>query len=91
VTLLKGDRDVFGDGTVVILSTPGHTPGHQSLFVRLPRTGDIVLTGGAVHFKSNWDNRRVTANNFNKEQTLPSMQKLAETVSREEPQLLDQP
>src|SRR5690242_11559285 len=50
VTLLEGDRDVFGDGTVVILSTPGHTPGHQSLFVRLPRTGPIVLSGDAVHF-----------------------------------------
>jgi len=87
VTLLEGDRDVFGDGTLVILSTPGHTPGHQSLLVRLPRTGEIVLTGDAVHFKSNWDNRRVPANNFNKEQTLASMQKLAETVSREEAQL----
>ena len=87
VTLLEGDRDVFGDGSVTILSTPGHTPGHQSLLVRLPRTGDIVLSGDAVHFKSNWDNRRVPATNFNKEQTLASMDKLAETVSREEAQL----
>jgi N-acyl homoserine lactone hydrolase len=87
VTLLEGDRDVFGDGTVVILSTPGHTPGHQSLFVRLPRTGPIVLSGDAVHFKSNWDNRRVPSPNFNKDQTLASMQKLAETISREEAQL----
>jgi len=37
VTLLEGDRDVFGDGTLMILSTPGHTPGHQSLLVKLPR------------------------------------------------------
>jgi N-acyl homoserine lactone hydrolase len=87
VTLLEGDRDVFGDGTMVILSTPGHTPGHQSLFVRLPRTGPIVLSGDAVHFKSNWDNRRVPSPNFNKDQTLASMQKLAETISREEAQL----
>jgi glyoxylase-like metal-dependent hydrolase (beta-lactamase superfamily II) len=87
VTLLEGDRDVFGDGTVVILSTPGHTPGHQSLLVKLPRTGEIVLSGDAVHFKSNWDNRRVPAPNFNKEQTLASMQKLAETISRDEAQL----
>ena len=36
---LAGDRDVWGDGSVVILSTPGHTPGHQSLLVVLPRTG----------------------------------------------------
>jgi N-acyl homoserine lactone hydrolase len=87
VTLLEGDRDVFGDGTVVILSTPGHTPGHQSLLVKLPRTGEIVLSGDAVHFKSNWDNRRVPAPNFNKEQTLASMQKIAETISRDEAQL----
>jgi glyoxylase-like metal-dependent hydrolase (beta-lactamase superfamily II) len=87
VTLLEGDRDVFGDGTLVILSTPGHTPGHQSLLVKLPRTGEIVLSGDAVHFKSNWDNRRVPAPNFNKEQTLASMQKLAETISRDEAQL----
>jgi N-acyl homoserine lactone hydrolase len=40
-----------------------------------------------VHFKSNWDNRRVPAPNFNKEQTLASMQKLAETISRDEAQL----
>jgi glyoxylase-like metal-dependent hydrolase (beta-lactamase superfamily II) len=36
---LAGDHDVFGDGSVTILSTPGHTPGHQSLLVRLPKTG----------------------------------------------------
>jgi len=46
-----------------------------------------VLSGDAVHFKSNWDNRRVPAINYNKEQTLASMEKLAETVSREEAQL----
>ena len=49
---------VFGDGSVIILSTPGHTPGHQSLLVKLPKTGALILSGDAVHFKSNWDNRR---------------------------------
>jgi N-acyl homoserine lactone hydrolase len=51
VTKLDGDHDVFGDGSVVIVSTPGHTPGHQSLLVRLPKTGAVVLSGDAVHFK----------------------------------------
>ena len=74
VTMLEGDRDVFGDGSVVIISTPGHTPGHQSLLVRLPKTGPVVLSGDAVHFKANWDNRRVPAINIDKEQTLASMQ-----------------
>ena len=63
VTKLEGDHDVFGDGSVTILATPGHTPGHQSLLVRLPKTGALVLSGDAVHFRSNWDNRGVPANN----------------------------
>jgi N-acyl homoserine lactone hydrolase len=87
VTELVGDRDVFGDGSLTILSTPGHTPGHQSLLVKLPKTGAIVLTGDAVHFKSNWDNRGVPVNNASKEQTLASMQKISETLTNEKAQL----
>jgi N-acyl homoserine lactone hydrolase len=48
--LLDGDHDVFGDGSVVILSTPGHTPGHQSLFVRLAKAGPLVLSGDLYHY-----------------------------------------
>jgi N-acyl homoserine lactone hydrolase len=87
VTKLEGDGDVFGDGSVTLLSTPGHTPGHQSLLVKLPKTGAIVLSGDAVHFKSNWDDRRVPSINFNKEQTLASMQKISETLVKEKAQL----
>ena len=47
---LTGDHDVFGDGTVVLKSTPGHTPGHQSLFLKLAKTGAIVLTGDLYHY-----------------------------------------
>ena len=50
--LLDGDHDVFGDGSVVILSTPGHTPGHQSLFVRLAKSGPLVLSGDLYHYPS---------------------------------------
>lgn len=50
VRILQGDYDVFGDGAVVLKSTPGHTPGHQSLYVRLPRTGGIVLSGDLYHY-----------------------------------------
>jgi N-acyl homoserine lactone hydrolase len=87
VTLLEGDRDVFGDGSVVIISTPGHTPGHQSLLVRLPKTGAVVLTGDAVHFKDNWDNRRAPPFNVNKEQSLASMQRIADIMAKEHAQL----
>jgi glyoxylase-like metal-dependent hydrolase (beta-lactamase superfamily II) len=87
VTKLEGDHDVFGDGSLTILSTPGHTPGHQSLLVKLPHTGGVVLSGDAVHFKGNWDNRGVPAINFNKEQTLASMQKISETLTKEKAQL----
>jgi len=50
VTKLEGDHDVFGDGSVTILSTPGHTPGHQSLFLKLPKTGNVLLSGDLYHY-----------------------------------------
>jgi glyoxylase-like metal-dependent hydrolase (beta-lactamase superfamily II) len=87
VTKLEGDRDIFGDGSLVILSTPGHTPGHQSLLVTLPHTGPVVLSGDAVHFQSNWDNRRVPVVNFSKEETLASMQKISDTMTKDKAQL----
>ncbi len=45
-----GDHDVFGDGTVVLKFTPGHTPGHQALFVKLAHTGGVVLSGDLYHY-----------------------------------------
>ena len=48
--ILQGDHDVFGDGAVVLKSTPGHTPGHQSLYVKLARSGGIVLSGDLYHY-----------------------------------------
>ncbi|HEX3858626.1 MAG TPA: N-acyl homoserine lactonase family protein [Pseudolabrys sp.] len=87
VKKLDGDYDVFGDGSVTILSTPGHTPGHQSLLVKLPKTGAVLLSGDAVHFKDNFDKRRVPAGNTSKEQTLASMQRLADVMKKEHAQL----
>jgi N-acyl homoserine lactone hydrolase len=87
VELLAGDKDVFGDGSVTILATPGHTPGHQSLLVRLPKTGAVVLSGDAVHFRDNWDNRRVPGMNTSKELSTASMQKIADTLDKEKAQL----
>ena len=50
-----GDKDVFGDGTVVMLNTPGHTPGHHSLLVRLKEKGNVLITGDLAHFHENYD------------------------------------
>jgi N-acyl homoserine lactone hydrolase len=48
--VIDGDYDVFGDGTATLIATPGHTPGHQCLLVRLPKTGPVLLTGDLYHF-----------------------------------------
>jgi len=87
VTKLEGDKDVFGDGSIVIISTPGHTPGHQSLLVKLPKTGAVLLSGDAVHFKSNWENRRVPSMNVDKDMTTASMQRMADIMAKEKAQL----
>jgi len=84
---IAGDKDLFGDGTLVILSTPGHTPGHQSLLVHLAKTGYIVLSGDVVHFASNWDNRRVPGFNYDKAQSSASMDKIARLLDEKHAQL----
>ncbi len=76
IVKLNGDYDVFGDGAVVIKSTPGHTPGHQSLFVLLPKTGPVILSGDFVHLKSNWEAKRVPSTNYNIEQSARSMNEM---------------
>jgi N-acyl homoserine lactone hydrolase len=86
-TRLEGDHDVFGDGSVVIVATPGHTPGHQSLLVKLPKTGAVLLSGDAVHFKDNWEHRRVPAQNSDKDKTVASMQRMANLMAKEQAQL----
>jgi N-acyl homoserine lactone hydrolase len=87
VTQLEGDRDVFGDGSVTIVSTPGHTPGHQSLLVKLPKTGAVLLSGDAVHFKANWEARNVPGGNFDKAKTSTSMTRMADLMAKDKAQL----
>jgi N-acyl homoserine lactone hydrolase len=84
---LDGDRDVFGDGSVQIISTPGHTPGHESLLVHLPRTGWLVLSGDVAHFKDNWDNRRVPSMNVDAGKTITSMRRVADLLEQHKAQL----
>ena len=63
------------------------TPFGQSLLVKLPKTGAILLSGDTVHFKSNWENRRIPENNFDKANTAASMQRIAEIIANEKAQL----
>jgi glyoxylase-like metal-dependent hydrolase (beta-lactamase superfamily II) len=50
VIIKADDYDVFGDGSVVIKSAPGHTPGHQVLLVKLAKTGPVLLSGDLYHY-----------------------------------------
>ena len=70
------DKDVFGDGSVIVLRTPGHTPGHSSLLVKLPQKGAVILSGDAMHFQENFNAFGVPAFNFDRAQTVASMERL---------------
>jgi N-acyl homoserine lactone hydrolase len=77
VHTLDGEHDVFGDGSVVCLPTHGHTPGHQSLRVRLA-TGDIVLAGDACYFCQTLRERRLPKYVYDRPQMLASLDRLAQ-------------
>jgi len=68
----KDDYDVFGDGTVVIKSAPGHTPGHQVLFLKLRKTGPLLVAGDLYHYPEERTMNRFPSFEFNKEQSAAS-------------------
>ena len=76
------DYDVFGDGSVTIHQAPGHTPGHAVLLVKLPQSGPVLLTGDMWHLAESREKRLVPSFNFNREQTLASMDKV-EALAKE--------
>ncbi|MCZ4296619.1 N-acyl homoserine lactonase family protein [Henriciella marina] len=67
------NHDVFGDGAVIIMETPGHTPGHASLLVNLPETGPVFLTGDLYHREESREGERVPAFNTDVEETRASI------------------
>jgi glyoxylase-like metal-dependent hydrolase (beta-lactamase superfamily II) len=79
---LTADKDVFADGSVVILATPGHTEGHHSLLVRLPKTGPVLLTGDLYHFEENRRTRGVPSFNTDRAATLASMDRFEAIAAR---------
>ncbi|HYV64469.1 MAG TPA: N-acyl homoserine lactonase family protein [Bryobacteraceae bacterium] len=68
----KNEYDVFGDGTVVLKSAPGHSPDHQVLFLKLVKTGPVVLSGDLYHYPEERKLNRVPTTEFNAQQTIAS-------------------
>jgi len=88
VVKAAGDHDVFGDGSVMTLSTPGHTPGHQALLVRLANTGPVILSGDWAHFTENREGRGVPDFNTNRADTLASFDRLEGLIANLDARLI---
>jgi N-acyl homoserine lactone hydrolase len=73
VEAVPKDKDIFGDGTVMMLDMPGHTPGHHSLLVKLKEKGNVLLTGDLAHFHENYDSNGVPTFNTSRHETLASL------------------
>lgn len=86
----SGDQDVFGDASVIITATPGHTPGHSSLLVFLKNTGPVFLTGDLFHFHSEVGLRNVSRWNTSRADTLASIERFEELVEALNPVVIVQ-
>jgi glyoxylase-like metal-dependent hydrolase (beta-lactamase superfamily II) len=87
IVLNGEDHDVFGDGTVVIKSTPGHTPGHQSLFLKLAKTGNVLLAGDLYHYPEEITLKKIPSFDTDKEQTAKSRAMIEDFVKQNRAQL----
>jgi N-acyl homoserine lactone hydrolase len=87
-TIIKTDDfDVFGDGTVIIKFAPGHTPGHQVLFLKLAKTGPILVAGDLYHYPEERTTGNVPTFEYNKEQSLASRAKIEAFLKQSKAQL----
>jgi len=78
---VSGDKDVYGDGTVTMLSMPGHTPGSYALLVRLQKAGPILLSGDVVHFEEQLTANNVPPFNTDRAASLASMDRLRAMIA----------
>jgi N-acyl homoserine lactone hydrolase len=78
---VSGDKDVFGDGSVIMLNTPGHTPGHHSLLVKLKDKGNVLITGDLSHFHETYDSNGVPTFNTNRADTLASLDRFKQLAA----------
>jgi glyoxylase-like metal-dependent hydrolase (beta-lactamase superfamily II) len=81
------EHDVFGDGTVILKAAPGHTPGHQVLYVRLARTGGVVLSGDLYHYPQERTLGRLPVFEFNADQTRAARQSVEAFLEKTRAQL----
>ena len=70
------DYDVFGDGSVIIKPAQGHTPGHQVLFLKMPKTGPVLVAGDLYHYNEERNTDKVPTFEYSKEQSLASRAKM---------------
>jgi len=80
---LEGEHDVFGDGKVIIIPTPGHSPGHAVLLVKLNNTGSVMFSGDLFHLAESRERSIVPVINPDRAQTLKSMDKFNARVEKE--------
>jgi glyoxylase-like metal-dependent hydrolase (beta-lactamase superfamily II) len=85
---VDGEHDVFGDGSVVLLPTPGHTPGHQSLWIRASGAAQFVLTGDACYTREHLEKTILPANTYDAARMAESMGRLRSLRDREGATLL---
>ena len=88
--MIDGDFDMFGDGSVRILKTPGHTPGHQVLALKLAKSGTVILSGDLYHLRDNRAHRRVPSINYERADTLASIDRIEKIVKNTKARLVVQ-
>lgn len=72
VIVKDADYDVFGDGTVILKSAPGHSPDHQVLFLKLKKTGPVLISGDLYHYPQERTRKLIPTTEFNPDQTVAS-------------------